>query len=181
MKTWQGIFGSAYAAPGMPMPPPPPPGGMPPPPGGMPPPPMPAPAKQKSGAGTGAAIMYILGAILLLVNLAWGALLASALGAAGDAGALPKEAKDAVGYIWGVCVILPLIGMIFGFLGTVFIFQRKKFNIAMVGGILGLVAGILSGLIFIGGIMLPNMIGLLAFIFFMIGVILLFVAKKDFS
>ena len=145
----------------------------------MPPPPM-APPPKKSGMGTGAAVMYILGAIFLLINLAWGAMILGAISAS-NTGALPKAANDAISYLWGVCVVMPLIGMIFGFLGTVFIFQRKKFMIAMVGGILGLLAGILSGLLFIVGVMIPNPVGLLAFIFFLIGLIMLMMVKKEFS
>ncbi|MBM4250152.1 MAG: hypothetical protein FJ149_12170 [Euryarchaeota archaeon] len=148
---------------------------MPPPPMMMPPPP------PKSGAGTAAAVMYILGALFLLITMALGAMILSAVAASGATDQLPKGAQDILGYLWGVCVILPLIGMIFGFVGCVFIFQRKKFGVAMVGGVLGLIAGILSGLLFITGIVLPNIWGLLAFIFFLIGVILLFVAKKDFT
>jgi len=143
-----------YAAPGMPVPP------------------------QKSGAGKGAAIMYILGALHLLITLGLGAMVAS-VGSA--MGAEIKDYASVAAYLWGVCVVLPLIGMIFGFLGAVFIFQRKKFTIAMVGGILGLVAGIASGILVIGGIPLFNWMGILAFIFFLLGIVMLFVAKKDFQ
>jgi preprotein translocase subunit SecG len=136
------------------------------------------PQRQKSGAGTGAAVMYILGAIFLLITMGLGAMVAAA------GSALGTEIEDfaaIAAYLWGVCVALPLIGMIFGFLGMAFIFQRKNFNMAMIGGILGLVAGIVSGILVIKGIPLFNPIGLLAFIFFLIGIILLFVAKKDFD
>jgi len=96
-------------------------------------------------------------------------------------GAEIKDFASVAAYLWGVCVVLPLIGMIFGFLGAVFIFQRKKFTIAMVGGILGLVAGIASGILVVGGIPLFNWMGILAFIFFLLGIVMLFVAKKDFQ
>ena len=122
--------------------------------------------------------MYILGSIFLLITMGLGSMVA----AAGSAmGAEIEDFQAIAAYLWGVCVVLPLIGMIFGFLGTVFIFQRKNFTLAMVGGVLGVVAGIVSGILVVAGIPLFNPIGILAFIFFLIGIILLFVAKKDFQ
>jgi hypothetical protein len=139
---------------------------------------MPAPAPKKSGAGTGAAVMYILGAVLLFITLAFGAIVATAGSIMGSA---IKDYQSFAAYLWGVCVIMPLVGAIFGILGTVFIFQRKKFGIAMIGGILGIVAGILSGILVYAGNVGYNPIGLMAFIFFMIGVLLLFMVKKEFQ
>jgi hypothetical protein len=124
-----------------------------------------------------AGIMYILGSILLLITLIFGVIVATVGSIMGSA---LKDYQSVAAYLWGVCVILPLIGMIFGFLGAVFAFQGKKFTIAMVGGILGIVAGLLSGIIVIGGAVGYNVIGLLAFIFFLIGVIMLFMGKKNF-
>ncbi len=49
------------------------------------------------------------------------------------------------------------------------------------GGILGMVAGIASGIIVYAGVMAYNWIGLLGFILFLIGVIMVFVQKKNFS
>lgn len=161
MKTLLGILGSAYAAPGMPMPPPPP-----------------MPEKKKSGAGTGAAILYILGAIILFITLGLGALVATA---GTVLGAAISDYQSLAAYLWTVCVVLPLLGAVFGILGAVFVLQRKKFSIALVGGILGLVAGIASGILVYGGNVGYNPFGLIAFIFFLIGLLLLMMVKKEFN
>lgn len=160
MKIVEGILSSAMAAPGMPMPPPP-----------MYPPP------QKSVSKV-VGIMYILGGILLLIDMLFGVIVATA---GSIMGAVIDDYQSYAAYLWVVCVILPLIGMIFGFLGAVFAFQGKKFTMVLLGGIMGLVAGIASGIIVYAGIVGYNWIGLLAFIFFMIGVIMAFVQKKNFS
>lgn len=178
MKLVEGILSSALAAPGTPMPPPPmypPP--MPPP--GMYPPPMPPPP-QKSGMGTVAGVMYILGAVFLIITLI-GGILVAAVGTMVGGVLESSEVDQYVAYLWGVCVVLPLLGMIFGILGAVFVFQRKKFTIAMVGGVMGMVAGILSGVLIVGPIVVPNWVSILAFIFFLIGLIMQMVVKKEFT
>ncbi len=161
MKHVECILSTALAAPGTP----------------MPPPPMMAPPPQKPGSKVGG-IMYVLGGILLLIDMIFGVMVATA---GSIMGSVVKDYQTVATYLWAVCVILPLIGMIFGFLGAVFAFQGKKFTITLVGGILGMVAGIASGIIVIAGVVGYNFIGLLAFIFFLIGVIMVFVGKKNFS
>lgn len=159
-----------------------PPPGAPPPmyPPPMYPPPMAPPPPQKSGMGTVSGVMYILGAIFLLITLI-GGIMAAALGSIIGGAIESSEVDKYVAYIWGVCVVMPLLGMIFGFLGAMFVFQRKKFTIAMVGGIIGLVAGILSGVLMVGPIVVPNYVSILAFIFFLIGLIMQMVVKKEFT
>ncbi len=122
--------------------------------------------------------MFILGGIMLLIDLIFGIIVATA---GSVMGAVIEDFESFAAYLWVVCVILPLIGMIFGFLGAVFAFQGKKFTITLVGGILGMVAGIASGIIVYAGVMAYNWIGLLGFILFLIGVIMVFVQKKNFS
>jgi hypothetical protein len=170
MKSVEGMLISGLAAPGMPMPPPP----MYPAP--MYPPPM-YPPQQKSGSKI-AGIMYILGGVFLLITLIFGIIVATA---GSIMGSVIDDYQSFATYLWAVCVVLPLVGMIFGFLGAVFAFQGKKFTIALVGGILGMVAGIASGIIVYGGNVGYNWLGLLAFIFFLIGVIMVFTAKKNFN
>jgi hypothetical protein len=143
-------------------------------------PPPQAPPPQKSGMGTVAGVMYILGAVFLLITLI-GGILAAALGSIIGGAMDSDEVSKFAAYIWGVCVVMPLIGMIFGILGAVFVFQRKKFTIAMVGGVLGLVAGILSGILVYGGVVAPNYVSILAFIFFLIGLIMQMTVKKEFT
>jgi hypothetical protein len=151
-------------------------------PGMMPPPGMPmmmAPPEQKSTLNTVGAVMNILGAVFLFINVGWGASLLAVISAAsGAVGGLPADANAYIGYLWTVCVILPLVGAIFAILAAVFMFKKTKWTLALVGGILGLVGGIASGILMVGPIMLPNPVGLLAFIFCLIGVIGAGVSKK---
>lgn len=141
----------------------------------MPPPPMAPP--QPTGSKI-AGIMYILGGVFLLITLIFGIIVATA---GSVMGAVIEDFQSFAMYLWGVCVIMPLIGMIFGFLGAVFCFQGKNFTVAMVGGILGIVAGLVSGILFYGGAVGYNFLGLLAFVFFLIGLIMQMVAKKNFA
>ncbi len=135
------------------------------------------PPPQKSGSKI-AGVMYILGSVFQLSTLLFGLIVATA-------GSIMSAAIDDyqsfATYLWAVCVILPLTGMIFGFLGGVFALMGRNFMISLVGGIPGMVAGIASGIIVYGGKMACNWIGLLAFIFFLIGVIMVFMAKKNFK
>ena len=163
MKGVLGILVSGLAAPGMPMPPPP-----------MAPPPT------KSGMGTVSGVMYILGAVFLIITLI-GGILAAAVGSIIGGALNSDEVNKVVAYIWGVCVALPLLGLIFGILGAIFVFKRRNFMVAMVGGILGMVAGILSGVLFIGGDVSMNYVSILAFIFFLIGLLMQVMVKKEFT
>jgi len=89
------------------------------------------------------------GRLLLLIDMLFGVIVATA---GSIMGAVIDDYQSYAAYLWVVCVILPLIGMIFGFLGAVFAFKGEKFTIVLVGGILGLVAGIASGIIVYAGI-----------------------------
>ena len=151
-------------------------------PGMMPPPGMPMmmmPPQEKSTLNTVGAVMNILGAVFLFINVGWGASLLAAINAAsGAVGGLPSSANSYIGYLWAVCVILPMLGAIFGILAAVFMFKKTKWALALVGGIMGMVAGIASGVLMVGPFMVTNPVGILAFIFCLIGVIGAGVSKK---
>jgi hypothetical protein len=168
--------------------------GPPPPPGyggyQQPPPPPPpgaptagygAPPEKKSKLPLVAGIMFILALVFLFVSLG---LSASALGAvesSGIRGVSADDASDALNAMWVQCVVMPLIGAIFLLLGAVFCFKAKNFKMAMIGGIIGLILSLLASIVFVAGIVVPNPIAILGFIFALLGVILAFAGKKSFS
>ena len=144
------------------------------------------PPQEKSGFLTVGGVMNILGAVFLFIEMGYAASVLSWISTLSNASSsmmgspLPSSATNYLAYLWGVCVILPLIGAIFAILGAVFMFKATKWGLAIAGGVLGMVAGIASGVVFVGTVTIPNPIGILAFIFCLIGVIAAAVCKKDF-
>lgn len=173
-------FGQPIGAQGPPPPPgygapPPPPGAPPPPPGYGPPP------QERSKLPLVAGIMFILALVFLFISLGLSASLLGVAESEGIRGVSSDEAKDALNAMWVQCVVMPLIGAIFLLIGAVYCFKASKFKMAMIGGIIGLILSLLASLVFVAGIVVPNPIAMLGFIFALIGVILAFAGKKGFA
>lgn len=181
-------FRQPVGAQGPPPPPgygaPPPPGyGAPPPPGyGAPPPPgYGPPLQERSKLPLVSGIFFLLGAIILFVNIAW---MGSALGAVESSGIgdlAADEARDALNMLWAQCVVLPLIGAIFMVLGAVFAIKHTKFTMVLMGGIIGMICALIGSVIVAGGITIINPLTMLGFIFGLLGLILALAGKKGFD
>ena len=173
-------YGAPPPPPGYGAPPPPGYGAPPPPPGyGAPPPPPGYGAPPVPGILKVGGVFLILAAIFLFITMAYGAVIMGAISTmVEDAGGTTDEGDAWLGYFWMTCVILPLLGAIFGIIGGIMCFKGQKLGIAMVGSLLVVVSGFLSAFPFmVIGIWVPWPPSLLAFIFGIIGLITVLVGK----
>ena len=114
----------------------------------------PPPPPQRSGKPTAAGILNIIGGVIALLIMIWMLM-------------LYMEASDQAGVefvgLFGlgmVCLAMPLIGVIFAFIGGIAALKRKSWGLALVGSLIGM--------IFAGGI------------FCLIALILVAISKDDF-
>jgi hypothetical protein len=144
------------------------------------------PPDEKAGLLTAGGVMYILGAVFLFICAGYAGSMLSIIASMTSSmssitgSPLPSSAANYMAYLWGVCVILPLIGAIFAILGAVFMFKKTKWAVVMVGGLLGVVAGLAAGIIVVGPSVIPNPIGIIGFVFCLIGLICALAGKSSF-
>jgi hypothetical protein len=119
-------------------------------------PPPPPPVQEKSSKPIIAGVMFLLAFLIALYELPLGI---AALSVSAEASSIPMMGGlAAMGALFGILIILGFVGTL---LGMIFSFMRKKWILALLGGILAL-AG-------------------LHLLFGLIGLILVAVSKKDFS
>lgn len=118
----------------------------------------PAPPVEKTAKPLIAGIMYILALLMGLVQLPFAIAAFAVSGAAASSGLPGMGALAGMGALFGVMILLGVIGCL---LAMIFCFMRKKWMLAVIGGILALVG--------------------LHLLFGLIGFILLLLSKKEFA
>jgi Na+/proline symporter len=118
---------------------------------------------------TAGAVFYLMGANFHLLSIVIGTVLlvnGSFIGITAD---LTDEMGGLVSYAWTVCVVLPALGIVFGLLGALSVLKVRKPGVALAGGVIGMLTGLLSGLLVEGGEVSENPFGIAAFLFYLVG------------